>query len=246
MPSKKNLQKKLYRSLQEKRLSTAIHLAGARYTPKLNVEVSIASVFDGLGRTAKFYGELKSPANEIIKNLRSVKDEEVSKIAPKEFEKAKSHSLKVANLLLKIPHSGVAKIDFKIIYSTSNKAKEAIYKCVHLLRENEEKERKQKEQESQTKKPKAGERITYSEDEKFRNEKHHLYKIGSVLNSLMEFSKSSTALAANNPHVLLNGIAGSGKTHFLCDLSKHRIEHGLPTFVFLGEEFNNSKPERIS
>ena len=129
---KKISQKKLYKSTQEKRLSVAISLAGARYTPKLNVEVSIASVFDGLGRTAKFYEELKSPANEIIKNLRSIKDEEVSKVAPKEFEKVKRHFLEVVNFLLKIPHSGVAKIDFKKIYSISNNAKEAAYKCTHL------------------------------------------------------------------------------------------------------------------
>ncbi|KKS38086.1 MAG: hypothetical protein UV01_C0005G0011 [Parcubacteria group bacterium GW2011_GWA2_42_14] len=238
---KKISQKKLYKSTQEKRLSVAISLAGARYTPKLNVEVSIASVFDGLGRTAKFYEELKSPANEIIKNLRSIKDEEVSKVAPKEFEKVKRHFLEVVNFLLKIPHSGVAKIDFKKIYSISNNAKEAAYKCTHLLRENEEENRKKKEQENPINKPKKGERITYIEDEKFRNEKHHLYKIGSVLSSLIDFSKSNTALAANNPRVLLNGIAGSGKTHFLCDLSKYRISHGLPTFIFLGEEFNNSK-----
>lgn len=241
MSLQQNLQKKFYKSSQERRLTTAINLAGARYTPKLNVEVSIASVFDGLGRTRKFYEELKSPANEIIKNLRSVKDEEVNNIASKEFEKAKSHSLKVANLLLKIPYSGVAKIDFKGIYSASNKAEEATYKCVHLLREAEEKERKLKAEEVQAKKPKDGERITYSDDEKFRNEKYHLYKVGSALSSLMEFSKSNTALAANNPRILLNGVAGSGKTHFLCDLSKHRVGRGLPTFIFLGEEFNNSK-----
>src|SRR6185369_2791555 len=70
----------------------------------------------------------------------------------------------------------------------------------------------------------------------------YLYKVGSTLNSIADFAKSKTALASNNPRILLNGIAGSGKTHFLCDLGKHRVENGLPTFIFLGEEFNSKAP----
>lgn len=118
----------IYRSTQRKRLSIAISLAGARYTPKLNVQVSIASVFDGLGRTRKFYDELKSPAIEIIKSLKNIKDDEVIKVAPREFARAKSNSLNVASLLLKTPNSGVQQIPFRRINAVGIKAQENVHK----------------------------------------------------------------------------------------------------------------------
>lgn len=86
------------------------------------------------------------------------------------------------------------------------------------------------------------ERLVHSNTEKFRNEIYYLYQLNSILSSLIEFSTSSTALAVNNPSILLNGIAGSGKTHFLCDLAKHRLLNDLPTLIFLGEEFNSKSP----
>lgn len=229
------LPNKFYKKQQESRLSASINLAGPRYTPKLNVGVSISPIFDAAGRTVKFYNELKKPISEITDNIHYIDKDELNKVIPKEFLEAKEHTLKVVSLLTKIPNSGTKKIEFKKIYSASNKAKASIYKCAQLLRKIGEEERKQKEQEKLEKK------TSYYDSEKYRNETSYLYKIGSILGSLMDFSKSKTALAANNPRIILNGIAGSGKTHFLCDLSKHRIASGLPTFIFLGEEFNNSK-----
>lgn len=219
----------------------AISLAGVRYTPKLNVQVSIASVFDGLGRTRKFYEELKSPANEIIKALKSIKDEEVIKVAPREFARAKSNSLNVASLLLKTPNSGVKQIPFSRIYAVGIKAQENVHKCIRLLQEAQENDRKTKEESLRVEKE-STERLPLTHEDKFRDEIHHLYRIGNALRSSAEFAKSDKALAANNPRIILTGIAGSGKTHFLCDLAKHRVMHDLPSFIFLGEEFCSKDP----
>jgi len=236
------LSSKFHKVQQEKRLAKAINLAGARYTPKLNVEVSIGSVFDGLGRTIKFYDQLKRPANNIIKNLRSLKEDEINKVIKTEFEIAQRLALAVANKLLKIPNSGVKKIDFKGLSSDANKAQKAVYKCARLLEEIERSEREKKKLEAASAQPTTTPKSEPIDSEKYRNETHYLYRVGSALNSFCDFAKSPTALASNNPRIVLKGIAGSGKTHFLCDLAKHRIGHGLPTFIFLGEEFNNKSP----
>src|SRR5687767_5954404 len=124
------LKKKFYKSSQEKRLAKAISLAGPRYTPRVNVSVSIADVFDGLGRTSKFFFELKKPLIEISKNLRYINAEEINRVAPKEFQKVLTHCQKVITLLSGIPRSGVKKINFSGILSASNKARDAVYKCV--------------------------------------------------------------------------------------------------------------------
>lgn len=236
------LQSKFHKSPQEKRLAKAINLAEARYTPKLNVEVSIASVFDGLGRTIKFYDELKRPANNVIKNLRSLKEDEINKVIKAEFELAQRLAVGVANKILKIPNSGVKQIDFKKLSSDANKAQKAIYKCARLLDKIERDEPEKKRLETATAQSTTEPRSEPIDSEKYRNETHYLYRVGSALNSFCEFAQSPTALASNNPRILLKGIAGSGKTHFLCDLAKHRIQRGFPTFIFLGEEFNDKSP----
>ena len=146
------VQKKFYKGPQKKRLSKVIGLAGARYTPKLNVEVSIASVFDGIGRTPQFYDELKKPANEILNNLRQIKDEEINKVTAKEFNNVRTNAFNATNLILKIPKTGVRRINFRPIVSSSEKTNKAIQKCIRLLRDEEEKERKLKEQENREKK----------------------------------------------------------------------------------------------
>lgn len=232
----------IHKRAQIDRLKRAIDLAGPRYSPRLNVAVSIASVFEGLGRTRAFYDQLKRPGNELLKNLRSVKVEEIAKFANKEFAVLKEVCLELANLLLSIPNSGVAKIDFVRIGRLAEDARSAASVCNRLLQAAEVGERKKRELEQP--RSKSGKKVpsqgTY--DEAFRNERHYLYEVAGNLSSILEFSKSDAAQAANNPRLLLTGIAGSGKTHFLCDLAKRRIHLGLPTLIFLGEEFTTKNP----
>lgn len=44
----------------DRRLEEVIADAGERYTPELNVELPVAKLFDGLGRTAAFYARIKT------------------------------------------------------------------------------------------------------------------------------------------------------------------------------------------
>ncbi len=234
--------RQFHKRVQKRRLTKVFALAGPRYTPKLNVDVSIASVFDALGHTGAFYESLKKPGTELLKNLRSVKDEEVCKIAAADFETLRASCLKVATRVAKVPQSGVKPIDFDQLSTLGKRASEAASRCLHLLYEAEEAERKRKAKEVALAKPSDKKKPWSSHEEKFRNERYYLHQIISNLRSLVDLSESNIALAANNPKVLLNGIAGSGKTHFLCELAKHRIDRGLPTFIFLGEEIGTKNP----
>ncbi|TAK43185.1 MAG: hypothetical protein EPO27_15590 [Betaproteobacteria bacterium] len=233
---------RFHKGVQEQRRTKVVHLAGPRYTPKLNVGVNIASVFDALGRTRRFCESLKKPANELLKNLRSVKDEELAKFAEKELAVLQELSLKVANLVLKVPQSGVKPIPFDKLSELAKRASEAAAKCLHLVYEAEETDRKRRAEEAALVAKPGKKDFHPSYDEKYRNERHYLHQIMGNLRTLVDLSESNVALAANNPWVVLNGIAGSGKTHFLCDLAKHRVDSGLPTFIFLGEEIGAKNP----
>ena len=63
----------------------------------------------------------------------------------------------------------------------------------------------------------------------------HLYHFNA-------FTRSSEALLANQPSLLVVGDAGTGKTHLFCDVANRRIQKGLPTVVLLGGHFKDSEP----
>jgi len=174
----------------------------------------------------------------MLKHFRSINDDEVKSVAAKEFEELRDHAFELADLVLRIPNSGVGKIPFKRISAQATKARRLASQCVQCIHTAEAETRKSDTSTIPSRKSRSLE----SYNEKFRNEKHYLHQISSNLGSLITLAESDAALAANNPRVLLSGIAGSGKTHFLCDLAKHRIERGLPTFVFLGEEIDSKDP----
>lgn len=69
------------------KLEDAIQTVGPRYTPELNVELPIAALFDGLGRTKKFndwlkkqYGELKRQSEDVKRILSKQFPEECSEL----------------------------------------------------------------------------------------------------------------------------------------------------------------------
>ncbi len=46
--------------------------AGARYIPKLHIELPIAEVFDGISRTPKFYQNILSHYGELVREYREI------------------------------------------------------------------------------------------------------------------------------------------------------------------------------
>jgi hypothetical protein len=70
--------------LQKKRLSKVVKIAGARYTPGLNIETPLSYTFDALGRTPRFYTRLTRHLEEIHKNSKYISSTEAYKISKTE------------------------------------------------------------------------------------------------------------------------------------------------------------------
>lgn len=221
---------------QRKRLETTIRNAGPRYTPALNVEVSIAKIFDGLGRTFLFYDELKKYVAEFTSAARSYDVPKAKALLgdPYFSELTKECEL-LAKIASKIPNSGgKTKLPLNEITTQCEKVSEKIQKGFDIISEKREEEKKKDPN------PKKEEYDYYSQP--FREESNYLDRLYGKVNDLGYFTRGRQATAANRNFVLLRGEAGSGKTHFLCDLTKNRVDTGLPTFVFLGQEFNQKDP----
>jgi len=81
---------------------------------------------------------------------------------------------------------------------------------------------------------------TYGHDTSSQNR----YHIGTVVNKLRffaDFSESIQARLSNSPLLVLSGVAGSGKTHLLCDLIEKRVmfEGQAPALLVFGEKFES-------
>ena len=56
----------------EKHFKKIRHLAGMRYTPKLNVNLPISEIFDGISRTEKFYATIRENYGELLRQFKYV------------------------------------------------------------------------------------------------------------------------------------------------------------------------------
>jgi hypothetical protein len=218
---------------QRLRLQKTINLADQRYTPKLNVEVSIYDYFYAIARTREFFDKFKLFGTKISKEFWFLDKKKLSTIAPTEFKTFQVRLKKLIDFISSTPDSGAAVIDFPRIARLTESASAIAYKCQDKLYAAEE---AIKNEES------TGSDIANSQAEDLRTERHHLRELLAQLHGLENFSNSRHAGLSNKPFMLLRGVAGSGKTHLLCDLAENRIALKQPTFIFLGEEFRSKDP----
>jgi len=63
-------------------------------------------------------------------------------------------------------------------------------------------------------------------------------QLQDALSEFIRFVTSKAATLSNNPLALLTGSAGSGKTHFLCDIAEQRLSDGKPTLILLARSIS--------
>ncbi|MDJ0899804.1 MAG: hypothetical protein QNJ55_13440 [Xenococcus sp. MO_188.B8] len=206
------------------RVDEAVNNAGTRYTPELNVELPIAQIFDGLGRTKAFFNRIKLIRGKIKKSLSKVtnsKSDDPIQAAETKFQ------AKITQLLAKLydlDTVGVDEIDFASIRTLASELYFVTYDYIDVLR-NIKSEQQQK---------------SYSQNYDYRQ--HELNELERAISSLKRLLESKATLLANISALLLLGKAGMGKTHLLCDVAQYRVNSGLPTVLLLGEQFNNAEP----
>lgn len=217
----------------ESRLDEAIGNAGERYTPELNVELPVAQLFDGLGRTTEFFNQFKILQGKIKKSYSSgiSSEKELSAIAVFELLREKVDQLLA--ILNVIDTLETDPIDFKRISNLASEAREKVYEYIRVLGQLEEKAKKQTSSQQQTEN-------NWLSSSRYSIQTHKLYSLAEELTSLEDAAQSNEVQLANIPALLLRGIAGQGKTHLLCDIAQNRIREGLPTVLLLGEHFNGS------
>jgi hypothetical protein len=206
------------------RLAEATNNLNKRYSPEVNFELPIATVFHGLGRDKTFterwrsqFDELKVIANTAIRELN---DQRIS-----------DESRKVSDVLQNLYHLANKNTPFRILiidqYQISCTIKKAHETIDCLLDKLDELKRQDKQ--ASTSSVSDQHIKDYSWDiRNFRNIKISLYDCENYVNSV-------EVQVANTPALALTGKAGMGKSHLLAAVSNARRERGLLSILILGQ-----------
>lgn len=194
----------------------AIADLGVRYTPKLNIKLDIAKIFDGIGRTQvfidKFYTHID---NFLIKGNKLGNCDAIS---------AKLTNISIAlnditTLYKKIDLCSVNNIPIEDFCNHVFNCQKAISESEAILWE--------------LKKKTGSKEFDSNYDLVFRD----LQKFDSECSIFNSFLNSLTVKLANNPYLLIEGAAGIGKSHLLADVIQARTSLESPSLFLLGQQF---------
>ena len=202
--------------------------AGPRYTPKLNVDLPIAEIFDGLSRTRKFYTEIRKHYGTLNRNFQHVSPKYENASLQATYDDLRCEISKLTKLLSGLTEYNSKEIPWSEVNHLARKAEAAIWEFSNKLNDEGKKAESEKTSATAERHSLGSERIEYA-----------LREIQEELRYLEELSSSAKAKLSNNPFLFLTGVAGTGKTHLLCDVVESRFISGesLPAVVAFGENF---------
>lgn len=208
--------------------------AGPRYTPEIHVGLPIADLFDGLGRSARFYARVTEAYGEVKRAYSKVRsgtdDSQVETLLADLGEDAR----RLFPLLENASNSGVDLIEFEAVTRLAFQINEKAWEVSRVLDERKRSVRpiagEHSDEQPSSPKPDSG------------YQRHLLTELAKRAAELGKLTGGTECRLANVPTLLLIGDAGTGKSHLFCDVAKHRVEAGLPTVLLLGENFSDEEP----
>ena len=209
-------------------LKDAIAAAGPRYTPDVNVELPIVQELEAFGRTSAWLHRLKKFASWVSK-FKGTATHDVDKLGTLQAEVEKALVLVDAGIVMlrDITVDPTAPVSFSPLLSQIQATQTAIRTLYPKLTEAARLDDQN---------PSAQTTDRGHRGNPFRSIRYRLYDVDQVLTETAG-TLSHTGKLAESTLLLLNGIAGMGKTHLLCDLAMKRQKAGLPTVLVMGQRF---------
>ena len=214
----------------EQQLKVANATAGPRYSPKLNIKLSIAKPFEVLGRTQDFFDYMKRISREIRKDFEYGQNASSRKEAKEEFVSLSSKIDSITKILIEAENLEQKHIEFNKINKDSKLAKKLTQDIIEKLEKKARVNGKGKKK--------------YESIEVFNEEKYHLRKLQQRLQKISQQTTSNLFLVANTGALLLSGNAGNGKTHLFCDVANERFKKHRYGVLLDGGHFTDSNPKK--
>ncbi|WP_432518050.1 hypothetical protein [Priestia aryabhattai] len=203
----------------------AVEDLGERYTPKLNFELNLSKVFDGIYGSEFFkkqfdsqYGKFQATFNNFFYLL----DEKLD-----EYKIVISRCMKgIHSIYENTNFNEMEGIDCYSILCYLNKLEETLFTIQQRIENNNIPAEQNVSLEMNTKKYKKLSLLStiFSKIEQFRN-----------------FINSETVKLFNLPILILEGEAGSGKSHLVADTAIQRNLIGVPSILLLGQHFTRDQ-----
>ena len=214
--------------------------AGARYTPEIHVDLPEAWVFEGLGRTDKFFDRIQHLYGQLCRKSKKVQpSEDTERKFPEIAQLLNILGQKASTLavgLKKIDRDTFTPIDFPSLAILTQEVETAAYSSHEASRQAES-----SSEAIETTQTPQNHGYTRSRKELLGGIRHNIFQLQQVLREIRSLVTSDSAEAANKKALLLLGEAGTGKTHLFCDVAKRRLDDSLPTVILLGQHFNSSE-----
>ena len=219
------------------RLNEAIKTAGPRYTPEVHVSLPIVSEFSAFGRNEEFFDGIKACALTIRKELQAFEYYKLKIDDPEMDASASEISSKVKTILKElgaVTVQPIGDLPFAKIIDQVAVTEAFVDKLEHSLSERE------REFDATPQTSNEASILPYSNP--FRERHYRLVSLSSELARTREMLEHANDVAGA-ALMILNGNAGTGKTHLLCDIAKQRVSAGRPTILLMGQRFvSNDAP----
>ena len=198
------------------RFKEAEENAGDRYSPEVNVDLSINSTIYSLGCADEFTEVFRNSLSELRKLVSSLQYlERKYQDSFAEFSKLQFYAQQVNNNILNIVKHPVERVDISTFSEEIKTTVKIVDLCLDYLYSKAED----------------------SKDSVLSGDRYSLLLFRDEMSRLQEYIFSRDVEIANSGLLLLLGDAGSGKTHLFCHLTNERINQGAPTLLFLGQMF---------
>lgn len=206
--------------------------AGSRYSPKLNVDLPISEIFDGISRNTLFYDSIRRDFGNLSREFGLISSKYENEDIQKTYKAFCKNMKLLLDVLSRIKKYNSAVIPWEKINISAKITNEFAWKLLEKLREEKTKKEQQKTEAT------SGNHRSASDI--LGSDMHYIYEVQKYLRSFKELSSSTTAQLSNTPFLLLTGLAGTGKTHLLCDIVENRSKNTtiLPTVLIFGEYLN--------
>lgn len=219
------------------RLDEAIRTAGPRYTPEVHVDLPIASELETFGRTDLFFERVKSQARAIRDKMRTLMFSEGTTDATVDTAAASVSAM--VQVVLKsfaaIQSQPAGPLPFKSIIEQVISADQFAQELSKIL------EARECEFDAKAESSEAISSRSSNRHNPYRERRIRLFQLASELQSAREALTHAEEIAGNTI-LLLRGLAGTGKTHLLCDFARQRVASGRPTVLLMGQRFVSSDP----
>jgi hypothetical protein len=221
----------------------ALEAAGPRYTPELNVDLPIAFVLEGLGRTAEFDRVFGGRVRDIRDSQSYLSTNDLGT----GLTKALRGSLDSANDRISaflaglddISCTGFAPLEWDEIIAEITGLHAALERLTESIRKRTGSLRARELRAADGSEEHRGQR---SPSDQLASFPQRAWRVEAALRELADLLRGEAARLVNEPRLLLTGAWGTGKTHLLCDVARRRNAAGRPTIIFLGQQIGAAPP----